>query len=105
MPDPDTLTDPRRRRLLFRAWHRGTREADLLIGGFVSRHIAAMDDAELLALERVLDCPDADLADWLTGRRPVPPDRAEDLLERMVAECSAAGAGIPPGITPGAGRP
>jgi antitoxin CptB len=90
-------TDPRRRRLLFRARHRGTKEADLMIGGFVARHLAAFTEAELDALEAVLEFPDVDLADWLSGRRPVPPDCESPLLLRMIAECGASGAGIPEG--------
>jgi antitoxin CptB len=64
--------DPRRRRILFRATHRGTQETDLLIGGFVAPRIASMSEQDLDALEEVMELPDAELADWLTGRRPVP---------------------------------
>ena len=65
-------SEDRLKRLRFRAWHRGTREADLMIGGFVSRTIASLTEAELDALEALLELPDVDLADWLTGRVPVP---------------------------------
>jgi antitoxin CptB len=63
---------PRRRRLLFRATHRGTKETDKLIGDFVAQRIAGFTDAELDALEEIMELPDADLADWLMGRRPIP---------------------------------
>jgi antitoxin CptB len=105
MPSPDatqdTPDDPRRRRLLFRAHHRGTKEADLMIGGFVSRTIGTLDAAELDALEALLDLPDVDLADWLSGRLPVPPEHMNPLVERMVRECGASGAGIPEGARRG----
>jgi antitoxin CptB len=95
----DTMADetlsPRRRRLLFRAWHRGTKEADLLIGGFVRRRIAAFSEAELDDLEAVLELPDVDLADWLSGRRPVPPEIASPMLGRMIEACGGTGAGVP----------
>lgn len=81
----DLLPDARRRRLLFRARHRGTHETDLLVGGFVASEIAAMDEAALDDLEAVLELPDVDLFDWLTGRRPVPAEAANPLLARMVA--------------------
>jgi antitoxin CptB len=70
-PAPAAL-DQRRRRLLFRATHRGTRENDLLVGGFVAAGLAAFSDAELTALEAILELPDPLLGDWLTGRAPVP---------------------------------
>jgi len=81
----DAVADTRRRRLLFRARHRGTHETDLLVGGFVSAEIASMDAAGLDALEALLELPDVDLFDWLTGRRPVPAEAASPLLARMVA--------------------
>ena len=86
---------PRRRRLVFRAWHRGTKEADLMIGAFVKRNIAAFSEAELDELEAVLELPDVDLADWLSGRRPIPAEVASPMLSRMAVECAGTGAGLP----------
>ena len=57
--------DERRRRILWRAMHRGTRELDLVLGGFVSEHIATMQDAELTELEALVDLADPLLAAWL----------------------------------------
>jgi antitoxin CptB len=100
MPDePETVSlSPRRRRLMFRAWHRGTKEADLMIGGFVKRHIATFTEAELDELEAVLELPDVDLADWLSGRRAIPSHITTPMLERMALECGGTGAGVPPDI-------
>ena len=81
VPDPDVL-DTRRRRLLFRATHRGTHENDLMIGGFVRANLAAFGADECDALEALLDLPDTDLADWLTARRPIP-DGAPSMLWRI----------------------
>lgn len=66
-----------------------------MIGGFVRRHIATLSDTELDELEAVLEFPDVDLADWLSGRRPVPPEYRTPMLDRMAAECANRGAGIP----------
>lgn len=96
MPEPQDL-DPRRRRLVYRAMHRGTKEADLMIGGFVARNIAAFTEAELDAIEAVLEHWDVDLADWLSGRRPIPPEADTPMIRRMAAECGQTGAGVPPG--------
>ncbi len=73
MPDtnPHAL-DVRRRRLLFRATHRGTHENDLLVGGYVAARLEALSEADMAALEEIMELPDNDLADWLTGRRPIP---------------------------------
>ncbi len=87
-PDPAPL-DARRRRILYRATHRGTHETDLLVGGFVASRLAAMPDAELDPLEAVLELPDVDLADWLSGRRPVPDDHHRPMLLRMKAAAGA----------------
>ncbi|MFN9096940.1 MAG: succinate dehydrogenase assembly factor 2, partial [Alphaproteobacteria bacterium] len=68
------------------AQHRGTKETDILIGGFVARHIASLTDAEVTALEEILELWDVDLADWLSGRRPIPPEHDHPLLRRIMAE-------------------
>lgn len=83
-PD-NTGLDTRRRRLLFRATHRGTRENDLLVGGFVSARIAELSETELDALETVLELPDVALSDWLTGRRPIPAEFDSAMLRRIRA--------------------
>jgi antitoxin CptB len=90
MPDAPEL-DARRRRLLFRANHRGTREADLIVGGFVARTIATLSEGELDELETVLEYPDVDLADWLSGHRPVPAECATPMLRRITAETASRG--------------
>jgi antitoxin CptB len=90
-----TDLDSRRRRLIFRATHRGTKEADLMIGAFVQRHAASLSEAELAELEAVLEHWDVDLADWLSGRLPVPPEHASPMLDRLIAACAAPGAGLP----------
>jgi antitoxin CptB len=77
--------DPRRRRLLFRATHRGTQETDRLIGGFVAPRLAQFTDAELDAIEAVMDLPDVDLADWLMGRLPIPPEADSPMLRAIRA--------------------
>ena len=86
MPEPvQAPTDARRRRLLFRATHRGTYENDLMIGGFVRDHLGTLTEADIEALESLMDLPDVDLADWLTGRRPIPPEDATPMLLRIRA--------------------
>jgi antitoxin CptB len=84
MTEPEhAASDVRRRRLLYRATHRGTFENDLMIGGFVRANLASLTVADLDALEALLETPDTDLADWLTGRRPIPPEAATPMLLRI----------------------
>ena len=64
--------DARRRRLLYRAWHRGTREMDLIMGRFADARIGTLTDAELDDFERLSDQPEPDIYAWITGERPVP---------------------------------
>lgn len=75
--------DPRRRRLLFRCWHRGIRETDLIMGGFADAHIATLTDAELTELERLIEVPDADLLNWVIGEREAPSEYDTPLFRRM----------------------
>jgi antitoxin CptB len=69
MPDAARL-----RRLRFRAWHRGTREADYIMGGFFDRHHHAWGEAELDWFEALLNEEDPDVLDWVLGARE-PPER------------------------------
>jgi len=78
----ETPQDPVRRRLLFRATHRGTKENDLLVGGFVRANLAGFSEVEMAALEEIMELPDPVLADWLTGRAPLPAD-ATPMLRRL----------------------
>ena len=75
----------RRKRLLFRSWHRGTREADLILGSFAESYLAGFDRAGLDAFEALLDCPDADLFDWLTGRVAPPTEHDTEVTRLLLA--------------------
>jgi antitoxin CptB len=75
--------DARRRRLLFRSWHRGIREMDLIMGRFADAHIGELSDAELDEYERLIELPDPDLLNWVTGASPPPPDHDTALFRRL----------------------
>jgi antitoxin CptB len=75
--------DERRRRLLYRSWHRGTREMDLLMGRFADAAIGDLTEAEITELERLVDVPDPELYAWLTGGRPVPDDYDFTVFRRL----------------------
>jgi antitoxin CptB len=77
--------DDRRKRLLFRCWHRGTREMDLILGRFADAEIVALALDELGQLERLLEIPDPDLYAALTGERTLDPAYAGALFERIRA--------------------
>ena len=77
--------DPRRRRLLFRSWHRGIREMDLVYGRFVDAHIAALSDAELDDYERLLELRDQQVFDWVSGAQPLPAEYDTPVFRRLLA--------------------
>ncbi|MEM8704109.1 MAG: succinate dehydrogenase assembly factor 2 [Pseudomonadota bacterium] len=83
--------DPRRKRILFRCWHRGMKEMDLLLGGFANAEIDRLTDEELLELEHILTANDQDLYAWMTGRKPLPPEWDGPLYRRIIAYHEAAG--------------
>ena len=78
-------SDIRRKRLLWRATHRGIKEMDLILGGFVTRHIAGFSDAEIAELERIMEIPDQDMLSWATRQAEVPAAHASPLLTRILA--------------------
>lgn len=73
----------RLKRLHFRSHHRGTKEADLLIGGFFDRASAGWDDAAMLWFETLLEEQDADILGWVMGSLPVPEHWQGPMMERM----------------------
>jgi len=80
-PDPDI----RRKRLFYRAWHRGTREADLILGSFAEAYLATFDAAQLDRFEELLDCPDAELFDWINARAAPPSEYDHDVTRLLLA--------------------
>jgi antitoxin CptB len=74
----------RRRRLRYRAWHRGTREMDLVLGPFADAHLDHFGPAELDRLEALMDEEDTDLLKWVMGQEAVPPATDADLLRTII---------------------
>ena len=75
----------RRKRLAFRAWHRGTREADLLIGNFADAVLPDLDDTGLDQFEALLECSDIDVYEWKTGKSS-PPDAYDNAVMQRLRE-------------------
>jgi antitoxin CptB len=82
--------DPRRRRILFRAWRRGMREMDLLMGSFADAELPGMSETDLAEFEGLLDAPDPLVLAWLTGEEPTPANVDTDLFARLRLAHSAA---------------
>ncbi len=78
--DPET----RRKRLVYRSWHRGTKELDLLIGSFAERHLAVMSGEQLDRFESLLEVPEPLLYDWLTGMSAPPPEFDHDVTRLLL---------------------
>ncbi|MBV9522223.1 MAG: succinate dehydrogenase assembly factor 2 [Alphaproteobacteria bacterium] len=80
MPD---AADIRRKRLLFRSWHRGTKETDLLLGSFAEEHLAGLTEVQLDRYEALLENDDLRLFDWITGRAAPPPEQDHDVMRLL----------------------
>lgn len=65
--------ETRLKRLRFRAWHRGTKEADLMIGGFFDRNADGWNDSEIAWYEALMNEEDAEIMGWVIGTIPCPP--------------------------------
>jgi antitoxin CptB len=72
---------PRRRKLAWRATHRGTKEMDLVMTAFVKEHLAGLDEAGLEHFEAVIGLADSDLMEWLNGRAEPPAELINPVLE------------------------
>lgn len=75
----------KRKKLIFRSWHRGTKEMDLLMGSFADQNLSSFDAAELTAYEDILSHNDPDLYNWLSGREDVPANVVSDVFDKLLA--------------------
>ncbi len=75
----------RLKRLKIRAWRRGTKEMDLILGSFVDRALEGLEPAELDRLEALMAENDTDIYPWFTGQAPVPPEHRE-ILQKIQGE-------------------
>jgi antitoxin CptB len=69
--------------LLFRSWHRGIREMDMVYGHFADAQISVLSDAELDVYERLLELPDLKVFEWISGAQPLPADYDTPLFRRL----------------------
>ncbi|MEM8837090.1 MAG: succinate dehydrogenase assembly factor 2 [Pseudomonadota bacterium] len=77
--------EPRRKKLLFRAWHRGIKEMDIVLGTFADNHLTTLSDHELDVFERLMDVPDRELFKWISGEAEIPENYRSALLDRIIA--------------------
>lgn len=87
----DLSLDARRRRILFRSWHRGMREMDLVLGRFANAEITRLGGSELDDYERLLEAPDRDIFSWLTFEAETPSFYDTPVLRKIRAFHSHAG--------------
>jgi antitoxin CptB len=88
------MTDENRRKMLkFRAWRRGFREMDLLMGSFADATLESLGGEGLDEFERLLEVPDWEVYAWLIGQKPVPANHAGPVLDQLIAFRYAAQSG------------
>lgn len=87
-----TQDDARLKKLKFRAWRRGFREADLILGPFADKHVQDFSPDQLDAFERLLEAPDQDLYAWILDREPTPAEHDGEIMNRIKAFAAEAGA-------------
>ena len=85
---PTGPMDERRKKLKFRAWRRGFREIDLILGGFADQHLPNLDAEAVDAFERLLEAPDQDVYLWITGQAPAPPEHETLLMSAIRTFCT-----------------
>ncbi len=87
----DLRLDARQRRILFRSWHRGTRELDLILGRFADAEIASLRSSELGDYELLLEAQDRDVFSWLTFEVETPSSYDTPVLRKIRAFHSQGG--------------
>lgn len=77
-------TENKRKRLIFRSWHRGTKEMDQILGSFANQYIPQFSEEELDLYEQMLENSDPELYDWICGRAEVPANKNSAILEKLL---------------------
>ena len=85
MNNPTDADTARRKRLLWRATHRGIKEMDLILGGFVVRQIGNLTTEQLDQLDAIITIPDQEMLSWATGQETVPRQFASALLTEILS--------------------
>lgn len=73
-----------RKRLIYRSWHRGTREMDLILGSFADAHVPGFNEGDLAVYESLLTQSDPDLYNWITGQESAPANIVSDVFEKLM---------------------
>jgi len=81
MSENKTEIENRKKRMSYRAWHRGTQEMDLILGNFANENLPRYNKAELDRFEKLMNEHDVDLLKWIMGQEPVPDDVDLELVE------------------------
>jgi antitoxin CptB len=91
--DRTEVLDERRRRMRYRAWHRGMREMDLVLGRFADSELAGLNDREVTEFEALMEVPDPELLTWILGQSPAPAQFNTPVFKRLT-EFHRAGRGV-----------
>ena len=83
----------KRKRLLFRSTHRGTREMDILLGAFFKSNMSDLNKDQLNEFEGLIEIPDDDLYNWAMGRMEIPKELDTQLLRDFIKSVQSRGAG------------
>ena len=83
----------KRKRLLFRSTHRGTREMDILLGSFFKSNMSGLNKDQLNEFEGLIEIPDDDLYNWAMGRMEIPKELDTQLLRDFIKSVQSRGAG------------
>jgi len=76
--------DIRRKRMLYRCWHRGTQEMDLILGNFANENLHKYNEKQLDDFEKLMDEQDTDLLKWILGQEPTPKDVDRSIIDLLI---------------------
>tara|TARA_B100002019_G_C21092903_1_gene509543 strand:+ start:231 stop:506 length:276 start_codon:yes stop_codon:yes gene_type:complete len=74
-----------RKRLSFRAWHRGTREMDHILGSFSDTYVSDMNEKELEQFDQLLQIGDPQLYNWYLGKEELPANLRNSVFEKYLS--------------------
>lgn len=83
MTDPENKLDHRRKKLKFRAWHRGIKEMDLIMGRYADENLENMSATQMDQFSSMLKQADDEVYTWISGQKPVPEEFDNDIMQTL----------------------
>ncbi len=73
-----------KKKIIFKASHRGSKEMDILLGNFIKKYIELFNENELGLFNDILECDDDDIYQWIIGKKEIPSQYSNRVFSLLI---------------------